>query len=112
MPKFSIDELNELAAAAFRAHGAADNAARITAKYLVEADALRALAGDFVVADGFGAKVALGQRIQRRRHFAKGAVIAQGGGAVGSSPKAFGEFLKNESSRWLALAKEVNISAD
>ena len=39
MPKFSIDELNELAAAAFRAHGAADNAARITAKYLVEADA-------------------------------------------------------------------------
>ena len=39
-------------------------------------------------------------------------LVAQGGGAVGSSPKVFGEFLKNESSRWLALAKEVNISAD
>ena len=39
-------------------------------------------------------------------------LVSQGGGAVGSSPKAFGEFLKNESSRWLALAKEVNISAD
>lgn len=39
-------------------------------------------------------------------------LVAQGGGAVGSSPKAFGEFLKSETGRWLALAKAVNITAD
>lgn len=39
-------------------------------------------------------------------------LVAQGGGAVGSSPKVFGEFLKQETARWIALAKAVNISAD
>jgi (2R)-3-sulfolactate dehydrogenase (NADP+) len=37
--KHSIDELTALSTAALRVHGAADNAARITAKYLVAADA-------------------------------------------------------------------------
>ncbi len=37
--KYSIDELTAISIAALRAHGAAENAARITAKYLVAADA-------------------------------------------------------------------------
>jgi tripartite-type tricarboxylate transporter receptor subunit TctC len=39
-------------------------------------------------------------------------LMAQGGGAVGSTPRAFGEFLRHETSRWLTLAREVNITAD
>lgn len=39
-------------------------------------------------------------------------LIAQGGGPAGTSPRAFGEFLKFEINRWLALAKEVNISVE
>ena len=39
-------------------------------------------------------------------------LVAQGGGAVGSTPKAFGEFLKSETARWIALAKALNIVAD
>jgi tripartite-type tricarboxylate transporter receptor subunit TctC len=39
-------------------------------------------------------------------------LAAQGGGPAGTSPSAFGQFLKDESSRWLALAKEVNITAE
>src|SRR4051812_140409 len=39
MPQFSIEALTTLAADALRKHGAADAAARITAKYLVAADA-------------------------------------------------------------------------
>jgi tripartite-type tricarboxylate transporter receptor subunit TctC len=39
-------------------------------------------------------------------------LAAQGGGPAGTSPQAFGQFLKDESSRWLALAREVNITAD
>jgi (2R)-3-sulfolactate dehydrogenase (NADP+) len=37
--KYTIDELTAISTAALRAHGAAENAARITAKYLVAADA-------------------------------------------------------------------------
>jgi tripartite-type tricarboxylate transporter receptor subunit TctC len=39
-------------------------------------------------------------------------LAAQGGGPAGTTPRAFAQFLKDESSRWLALAKEVNITAD
>jgi len=39
-------------------------------------------------------------------------LVAQGSEPVGSSHKASGEFLKNESNRWLALAKDVKISDD
>jgi len=39
MPLKSIEELTELAAAALKAHGASENMARTTAKYLVAADA-------------------------------------------------------------------------
>ena len=39
MATFSIDDLTALSTAALRAHGAAEKAARITAKYLVAADA-------------------------------------------------------------------------
>jgi len=39
-------------------------------------------------------------------------LAAQGGGPAGTSPKEFGKFLKDESSRWLTLAKEVNITVD
>ncbi len=39
-------------------------------------------------------------------------LAVQGGGPAGTSPQAFGLFLKDESSRWLALAREVNITAD
>ena len=39
-------------------------------------------------------------------------LVAQGGDAAGTSPKAFGAFLKSETGRWLALARYVNISAE
>ncbi len=39
-------------------------------------------------------------------------LVAQGGGAVGNSPQAFAIFLKSETSRWLNLAKTVNIRLD
>ena len=39
-------------------------------------------------------------------------LVAQGGGAVGSSPRVFGEFLQQATARWIALAKAVNITAD
>jgi tripartite-type tricarboxylate transporter receptor subunit TctC len=39
-------------------------------------------------------------------------LAAQGGGPAGTSPPAFGQFLRDESSRWLALAREVNVTAD
>ena len=39
-------------------------------------------------------------------------LAAQGGAPAGTSPQAFAQFLRDESSKWLALAKEVNITAD
>ena len=39
-------------------------------------------------------------------------LVAQGGGAVGSSPKSFAEFLHSETARWIALAKEVGITVE
>lgn len=39
-------------------------------------------------------------------------LVAQGGGAAGSSPKVFAEFLNAETTRWITLAKEVGITVD
>ena len=39
-------------------------------------------------------------------------LAAQGAAPVGTSPQVFDKFLKAESSKWLALAKAVNITAD
>lgn len=39
-------------------------------------------------------------------------LAAQGASPAGTSPKAFDQFLKDETQKWLALAKAVNISAD
>ncbi len=39
-------------------------------------------------------------------------LAAQGGGPAGTSPREFGKFLRAESTKWIALAKEVNITVD
>jgi tripartite-type tricarboxylate transporter receptor subunit TctC len=39
-------------------------------------------------------------------------LAAQGGGPAGTSPQAFDKYLRDESSKWLALAKAVNVTAD
>ncbi len=39
-------------------------------------------------------------------------LASQGGGPAGTSPKAFDKYLKDETVKWLTLAKEVNITAD
>ena len=39
-------------------------------------------------------------------------LAAQGGGPAGTSPRAFDKYLKDETVKWLTLAKEVNISAE
>jgi tripartite-type tricarboxylate transporter receptor subunit TctC len=39
-------------------------------------------------------------------------LAAQGGGPAGTSPQTFSRFLKDESAKWLALARAVDITAD
>ena len=39
-------------------------------------------------------------------------LASQGGGPAGTSPREFAKFLKDESEKWLTLAKEVNVTAD
>jgi tripartite-type tricarboxylate transporter receptor subunit TctC len=39
-------------------------------------------------------------------------LASQGGGPAGTAPKVFERYLKDETAKWLTLAREVNISAD
>ena len=39
-------------------------------------------------------------------------LASQGGGPAGTSPREFAKFLKDESAKWLALAKEVNVTVE
>ena len=39
-------------------------------------------------------------------------LASQGGGPAGTSPREFGQYLRDESVKWLTLAREVNVTAD